>query len=245
MRRPWSVSLLALTAALSACGPSVRRDLGSVQQSAITFDDMCHLQDYFDQRVASHAPALRAFDELSTETTREARDEHGRMRPIVLGEGTYVVSQRSDRLRLHRLLREEYSRVPTDLGLTAVEAQVRVRVNWWQAGGIRRVRNDGPVVITHGEHTATLPPHPCVGEFLFGERAYEMRRCFVEADRARARGEIPPECHVSVEGSGHEATADAGTPVNVPVSVPVSADAGASAAPADAAISATGEARNQ
>ncbi len=195
----------------ASCGPSVRHDLGSVPQSAITFDDMCHLQDYFDQRVDAHAQPLRVVDEMSTETVREERDEHGQMRPVVLGEGTYVIAARSDRVRFRSLLRDEYRRLPhVDIGLTSAEAQVRVRVTWWQSGGIRRVRNDGDVVITRGDETWTLPPQPCVGEFLFGESAYVMRRCFHEADRARARGEIPSECSVTIPS-------DASTPSDAAV----------------------------
>lgn len=226
MRRPPLASVPLLVLGLVAgCGPAVRHDLGSVPQSAITFDDMCRLQDYFDQRVAAHAPPFRAIDEQSTETTREERDEHGRMRPVVMGEGTYVIASRSDRVRFRRLLRDEYSRLPDDLGLTGAEARVRVRVTWWQAGGIRRVRNDGLVEITRGDRAVQLPPHPCVGEFLFGESAYVMRRCFLEADRARARGEIPASCTPMPDDE--PASADGGAPESADAGAPVSPDASA------------------
>ncbi len=120
-------------------------------------------------------------------------------------------------MRFRRLLRDEYSRLPDDLGLTGAEAQVRVRLNWWQSGGIRRARNDAPVVITRGDQTIQLPPHPCVGEFLFGESAYVMRRCFIDADRARARGEIPVAC---TGPSDDEPAADGGAPASPDASAP-------------------------
>ena len=192
MRRT-PLALFMLSVLGVSCGPAVRHDLGSVPQSAITFDDMCHLQDYFDQRVDTHAPPLRVVDELSTETSRVAPDEHGQMRAVVIGEGTYLLRSHSDRVRFRRLLRDEYRRLPDGMELAAPESQVRVRVTWWQAGGIRRVRNDGDVVVMRGDESWTFPPQPCVGEFLFGESAYVMRRCFLEADRARSRGEIPGE----------------------------------------------------
>ena len=224
MRRPpLALARVLVFGLVSACGPAVRHDLGSVPQTAITFDDMCRLQDYFDQRVATHGAPYRAIDEQSTETTREERDERGRMRPVVTGEGTYVIAARSDRVRFRRLLRDEYSRLPDDLGLTGAEAQVRVRLNWWQSGGIRRVRNDSPVVITRGDRTVQLPPHPCVGEFLFGESAYVMRRCFIEADGARARGEIPASCTQPPDDDG----ADGGAPASPDASPAVGADGGA------------------
>lgn len=253
MRRP----LLALSALLvlaASCGPSVRHDLGSVPQSAITFDDMCHLQDYFDQRVDAHAPPLRVFDEMSTETSREERDERGRMRPVVLGEGTYLITTRSDRVRFRRLLRDEYRRLPDDMGITGAEAQVRVRVTWWQAGGIRRVRNDGNVVITRGDDTWTLPPQPCVGEFLFGESAYVMRRCFLEADRARARGEIPSECSAILPDAStpsDAAVSDAPsvtppvTPSVTPSATPPTAPAAPPASAPDASVSASDASRTR
>jgi hypothetical protein len=259
MRRP-SFALVAIALAAS-CGPAVRHDLGSVPQSAITFDDMCHLQEYFDQRVDAHAPPLRVVDEMSTETSREERDERGQMRPVVVGEGTYLVATRFDRVRFRRMLHSEYRRLPDDMSLTADEAQVRVRVTWWQAGGIRRIRNDGNVVISRGERSWTLPPHPCVGEFLFGERAYVMRRCFLEADRVRARGEIPAECAAATADASTPADGSAAEPsdasssaspeasVSVPVVAPLGAsDAGAPTAPmapGDAAVSASDAAQTR
>lgn len=221
MRRP-PLALLMLSVLGASCGPVVRHDLGSVPQSAITFDDMCHLQDYFDQRVDTHAPPLRVVDELSTETSRVAPDEHGQMRAVVIGEGTYLLRSHSDRVRFRRLLRDEYRRLPEGMELTAPEAQVSVRVTWWQAGGIRRVRNDGNVVVSRGDESWTLPPQPCVGEFLFGESAYVMRRCFLEADRARSRGEIPGECSVAATdaSTSADASADAGASDSAPSAAP-------------------------
>jgi hypothetical protein len=183
-----------------SCGPRPRRDLGSIPMSAITYEDMCHLQEYFEQRVQSHAPPLRVVDEQATETSRHEQDEHGVMRPVVVGEGTYVLASRSDRIRFRRLLREEYRRLP-EMNLTGPEQTVRVKVGWWQAGGIRRLRPDEDVVISTGDDSWTLPPHPCVGEFLFGEPAYVMRRCIQEAERARAAGQIPSPCSLHPEVS--------------------------------------------
>lgn len=207
MPRQAPLSLLAATLAL-ACGPAIRHDLGAVQQSAITFDDMCNLQEYFDQRVESHAQPLRVMNEQSTETTREERDEQGVLRPVVMGEGTYVLATRTDRVRFHRLLRDEYRRLPP-MGFTGPEQQVRVKVSWWQAGGIRRVRAGTDIEVSAEEGSWTLPPHPCVGEFLFGQPAYVMRRCFLESQRARAAGQIPGPCSIRPDEPPPAAT-DAG-----------------------------------
>lgn len=222
---PRPALLLAVALAAAACGPSIRHDLGNVRQSAITYDDMCHLQDYFNQRIESRARPLRAVNELSTETSREERDDRGVMRPVIIGEGTYVLATRTDRVRFRRLLREEYQRLP-DMHITRAEESVEVKVNWWQAGGIRRVRSDSSIEITAGGDSVSLPPHPCVGEFLFGEPAYVMRQCFLEAQRARAEGRIPGACTLTPEVPAAD-PGDAGAPSPA-------ADA-APAAPPDAA----------
>lgn len=177
--------------ALVGCGPAVLRDLMSMPQQRITYDDMCNLQDHFDQRARSGAAAYRAVAEQSNETAREEPDENGQMRRVVLGEGTYAVTARTDRQRLRQLLREEYKRLP-HLRLAAEEGEVRIRLGWWQSGSIRRVRPDTEIeVIATDGQSLTLPPHPCIGEFLFGDEPYAMRRNVIEAERARSHGEIP------------------------------------------------------
>lgn len=204
--------LAALLVALSACGPAVLRDLMTMPQQRITYDDMCGLQAHFDQRARANAPAYRAVSEQSNETTREEPDENGRMRRVVLGEGTYVVAARTDRQRLRLLLRDEYKRLPR-MRLAAEEGEVRVRLGWWQSGSIRRVRPDTEIEVTGVDgQTVTLPPHPCVGEFLFGDESYAMRRNVMEAERARSRGEIPAAYAPADGGAAEGATADAAIP---------------------------------
>lgn len=182
--------LVASLLSLSACGPAVNRDLTEMPQRRITYDDLCHLQTYFDQRATSHAHPFRVVQEQSTETSRREADEHGTMRPVVLGEGTYLIETRSDRERLAQLLREEYHRLPP-LPVAAADVRVQLRIGWWQSGTIRRIRPDVDVdLVVRGEHHE-LPAHPCVGEFLFGDDAYTMRRNVMAAESARSHGEIP------------------------------------------------------
>lgn len=185
--RPWVAALCALAL---GCGPTIRRRLPTSDQRRITYEDLCQLQGWFDQRAQSHAPPLRVVDEQSTETSDRAPDEGGRMRRVALGEGTYLVASRDDRARFDRLLRDEYDDLPR-LNLTGPEAAVRVHVAFWQTGSIRRIRPDVEVALEVDGASHTLPSHPCVGEFLFGDQAYAMRRNVLDAERARARGEIP------------------------------------------------------
>jgi hypothetical protein len=185
--RPLAVALITL----SACGPAVIRDLMEIPQQRVTYDDMCGLQGHFDQRAQGRAAPYRVLNETSNETTREEPDQNGQMRRVVLGEGTYVVAARTDRRRFRSLLRDEYRRLP-HVVIGGDEGEVRVRVGWWQSGSIRRVRPDVDIELTAANgNTVTLPPHPCVGEFLFGDESYAMRRNIMAAESARARGEIP------------------------------------------------------
>lgn len=202
--------LLALIA-LSSCGPTVARDLMQIPQQRVTYGDLCGLQSHFDQRAQGRAAPYRVLNETSNETTREEPDENGRMQRVVLGEGTYVVVARSDRRRLRQLLRAEYRRLPT-LHIGSEEGEVQVRVGWWQSGSIRRVRPDTDIELTaaDGAHV-TLPPHPCVGEFLFGDEAYAMRRNVMAAESARAHGELP-RAYLHDDGGAPGDAADAESP---------------------------------
>lgn len=201
--RPW---LLALCALALGCGPTIRHRLPTNDQRHITYEDLCHLQDWFDQREAQHATPLRVVDEQVTETSDRAPDEHGRLRRVALGEGTYLVASRDDRLRFDRLLREEYDDLPR-LTLTGPETSVRVHVSFWQTGSIRRIRPDLGVRLEVDGASHDFPSHPCVGEFLFGEQAYAMRHNVLDAERARARGEIP-----AAYADAGTASADAAAP---------------------------------
>lgn len=185
-------SLLAATlaAATLSCGPRLRRDLASVPQRQITYDDLCGLQAHFDQRRAARAAPYRALSEQSNETSETQPDEFGRMRRVMQGEGTYLVRDRSDRRRLAQLLREEYTRLPA-MRLTRPETEVTLTLSWWQSGSIRRARPDLDVVLAVDGVRHTLPPSPCLGEFLFGDEAYAMRRNVVAAEQDRAYGRIP------------------------------------------------------
>jgi hypothetical protein len=214
IRTPTVFAAALASLLLGSCGPASRRDLASIPQRQITFDDMCHLQDYFDQRNASHArPGFRSVEESSNETAETEPDENGHMRRAVIGEGTYIVSDRRARRRLRQLLDEEFDRLPPFL-IVGPGIEVRIHVGWWASGQMRRLRPDRTIVLSNGPQTAELPFNPCVGEFLFGAPVYALRRSFLDADAARARGEIPATSSASLP------------PVEQPMEQVTAADAG-------------------
>lgn len=191
-------AVLAASVVVTSCGPSSRRDLSAIPQRQITFDDMCHLQDYFDQRNATRShPGFRAVEETSNETAETEPDENGHMRRAVIGEGTYLVADRRARRRLRQLLDEEFQGMPA-VDLMAPGTTVRVHVAWWASGQVRRLRPDKMIQIATAERTVELPFNPCVGEFLFGAPVYALRRSFLDAENARSRGEIPQTSSASL-----------------------------------------------
>lgn len=180
---------------LFACGPSVRRDLSTLPQRRITYDDMCHLQDFFDDRESAHGPDFRSPDEHVTEAQRDAPSPQGAPRRGIVGEGEYIVSDGPARARLRRMILEEYKDV--DANHPALNAEVlHVEVGWWSTGPVRRLRPDRPVVLVAGPRRLELPFHPCIGELLFARSLYRMRHELVSPPAspppAALTSEIPP-----------------------------------------------------
>ena len=86
--KPTAPQMLAAlgTLGLLSCGPTSRRELANIPQRQITFDDMCQLQSYFDQRSPTHPQPFRTHNEESVETENSEPDEHGHMRRVQMGE---------------------------------------------------------------------------------------------------------------------------------------------------------------
>jgi hypothetical protein len=177
--RPVAAALVLLPLLpLLACGPSSKRD-ADVPARAVTYDDACGLQDYFDERRASNLPAPSAADESV------AIDEKG----LTAGVGTYVLSDAMARRRFGKILREEYKGIEPQI-VAAVEAsagEVKVRVKWWDAGATRRLRVGQEIIVITKAGTAELPPNPCVADMLFGAKIYDMRYRYIHGETDRAK----------------------------------------------------------
>lgn len=177
--RPVAAALvLSPLLALIACGPSSKRD-ADVPARAVTYDDACGLQDYFDERRASKLPAPSAADESV------AIDEKG----LTAGVGTYVLSDAMARRRFGKILREEYKGIEPQI-VAAVEASagdVKVRVKWWDAGATRRLRVGQEIIVYTKAGTTELPPNPCVADMLFGAKIYDMRYRYIHGETDRAK----------------------------------------------------------
>lgn len=203
------LGLATVLATTAGCGPASRRDLSTIAQRQISFDDECNLQAYFDQRNNSSARPFRILDETQNTTEVAVPDDNGevRARRVEVGSGEYEVSDRPARRRLQQLIDEQYVRVP-DVGISQRGAHIRVKVRWWLSNSVRRLMPTDNIEITGPRGTATIPFNPCVGEFLFGAEVYAMRRRFIDDANARATGRTTPSELRVMQGE----TSDGGAP---------------------------------
>ncbi len=207
--------LVVIVSAAAACGPTSRRD-ADVPARAVTYDDACGLQAYFDERREAKLPPPAVVDESI------ASDEKG----VTAGIGTYVLNDPMVRRRFAKLLRDEYKGVePQVVGaVESSEGEVKVRVKWWDAGATRRLRVGKDIVLYTKAGSTELPPNPCVADLLFGAKIYEMRHRYVTGELERER-----------EGAPDEAPPTASTPApasSTPPVVPVAASASAASSAA-------------
>ena len=166
------------------CGARSKRDM-SMPPREVTYSDACALQEYFDQRIAAGLPSPAAADEML------ATNAKGQ----TIGEGSYVLKDPLARRRFARLLREEYSGVDGKV-VSAVEhgdARVTIKVKWWDAGPIKRLRPNDEVVIASSAGETELPPNLCVSDLLFGDKVYAMRARFLRNEVDLATGKTPDE----------------------------------------------------
>lgn len=192
----------------------------------MTFNDMCHLQTYFDQRNASHPRAFRVLEESTSEAELAvpSEDQEGaQSRRVTRGEGQYQVSDRPARVRLQQLLDEEYSNVP-DVGLRLPNARIKIRVSWYLTSGqIRRLLPDNNIELQGPGGTTSIPFNPCIGEFLFGAEVYQGRRRFLDDSAARAAGRDAPsvlEEQARLRALEAQITSDSGAPSTTDAQAP-------------------------
>lgn len=150
----------------------------------MTFDDLCGLQEYFDERRTNMLAPPKALDETV------ATNDKG----LTMGEGTYRLSDAVARTRFARLLRDEYSGVDPKIikAVAASEGDVTVHVKWWDSGKIRRLRTENDVVLKTSVAEVELPANMCVSDLLFGDQIYEMRARYLRNEVDMATGKPAP-----------------------------------------------------
>jgi hypothetical protein len=172
MSKPAVPRALFLVAAVSlagavACGIAIKRDLSTIPQGQVGFDDMCGLQDYFDSLEAgvAHEPfVVSSLDHEGDTGKKTVRGGKARIR----FEGDFQLKH------LRRVLNENWRRLPEGLE-TANKVELEVR--WAEKAGVRRVVTEEEAEIYVDQQLGdALPYHVCLSELLYGAPLYKARR---------------------------------------------------------------------
>jgi hypothetical protein len=149
-----------------ACGIAIKRDLSTIPQGQVGFDDMCGLQEYFDAlegKAAREPVAESSLDLEGGDGVKTVRG--GRVR--LLFEGDFLLKHAK------RVLEENWRRLPETL---AVANKLEIEVRWAEKAGVKRVLTDQDSELIVAGESYALPYHVCLSEFLFGAPLYKQRQ---------------------------------------------------------------------
>jgi hypothetical protein len=169
MTKPRPVLFLVIVvSALSAvaCGIAIKRDLSTIPQGQVGFDDMCGLQEYFDAlegKAAKEPVSVSSLDLEGGDGIKTVRG--GRVR--LLFEGDFLLKHAK------RVLMENWRRLPETLP-TANKLEIEVR--WAEKAGVKRVLTDQDSELIVAGESYSLPYHVCLSELLFGAPLYKQRQ---------------------------------------------------------------------
>jgi hypothetical protein len=158
-------TLIAVLAA-AGCGPTLKRSVDFTPDKVreTLFADSCGLQRYFD----AAPPALKLVVDQNTSVDPT----------VAWGRATYHLTHTPQALALRRLLRRLYRRVV----LTALGRGVQLDVRYQIRQGRRQMPIGAETVIRGlSPEPQSLPYHPCLGAFVFGQHHYALRRRLVGA----------------------------------------------------------------
>lgn len=155
-----AVAVFALT---TGCGATaVKRDLSGIPAGQVGFDDLCGVQDYFDEIAMNQVAAPTMVD--------GAEIERGAIRG---GRARFAFETPFQLMTVRRVLTENWKRLPPKLDDAH---RIEINVNWSERSGLHRVANNSnPELVVDGV-TTPLPYHICLSELLFGEPLYRQRR---------------------------------------------------------------------
>jgi len=161
-----NVIAIALAAQALGCGTTVKRDLSAIPVGQVGFDDMCGLQEYFDEislKMVAPPELVEGADIEHTSKTTIARG----------GRARFAFQTPFQLITVRRVLDENWKHLPPKL---ATAKRIELGVNWSERAGLHRVANDSnPELVVDGVVTP-LPYHVCLSELLFGEPLYRQRR---------------------------------------------------------------------
>jgi hypothetical protein len=165
MKARAALLLTAIGALGVGCGIRIQRDLSEVQPSAVIYDDMCGLQDYFDTLATT---TLAAPTEVFAQDLE--KEDSGR---AIGGRARYRFASEFQLKHLRRLLQQNWRRLPKEV----MEAKdLALEVRWSTRAGAKRVVTTQDAEIVIGQETWDLPYHVCLSDLLFGSDLYKTRR---------------------------------------------------------------------
>ena len=165
-RRPLFLLAVVSASAALACGIAVKRDLSTIPQGQVGFDDMCGLQDYFDSLEAKVAKEPMVANAIEIEGGEGLHTIRGGRARLVF-EGTFLVKNG------RRILQENWRRLPEPLATTD---RFEIEVRWAERAGVRRVVTDEDAELFIGNDSWALPYQACLSDWLYGEPLYKQRR---------------------------------------------------------------------
>jgi len=169
MTKPRPVLFLVIvvsTFGAVACGIAIKRDLSTIPQGQVGFDDMCGLQEYFDGlegKAAREPVAVSSLDLEGGDGVKTVRG--GRVR--LLFEGEFLLKHAK------RVLEDNWRRLPETL---PAANKLEIEVRWAEKAGVKRVLTDQDSELFVAAESYNLPYHVCLSELLFGAPLYKQRQ---------------------------------------------------------------------
>jgi hypothetical protein len=184
------LSVVSAPVVVGSCAPLIKRDLSTIPQGQIGFDDMCGLQDYFDgleAKVSREPVVVSSLDLEGGDGKKTMRGGRARL----LFEGNYLVKNGK------RVLNENWMRLPEELEKAE---KFEVEVRWAERAGVRRVVTDEDAELIVGNTTASLPYHVCLSEWLYGAPLYKQRQLLWGLPNPSAPPPAPVKAATPIDG---------------------------------------------
>ena len=157
---------IALVAQALGCGTTVKRDLSAIPVGQVGFDDLCGLQEYFDEISLKMVAPPELVDGADIEHTSKTATARG-------GRARFAFQTPFQLVTVRRVLDQNWKHLPPKL---ATARRIELGVTWSERAGLHRVANNSkPELVVDGVVTL-LPYHVCLSELLFGEPLYRQRR---------------------------------------------------------------------
>ena len=161
--------IFVLVAGAGACGVALKRDLSTIPQGQVGFDDLCGVQPYFDAIEAGIGTEPTVASEIESEGTAESKAGPKTVRS---GRTQFLFETDFQLDEVWRVLDENWNRLPPGLDTTPA---IELEVYWTERAGVKRVVSDRDATLFFDGRSYPLPYNVCLSELLFGRPLYQQR----------------------------------------------------------------------